>query len=345
MLTSTNAAPSILIVDDSVENLKLLSTLLMDDYKIKVAKSGEKAIEIAKQEPQPDLILMDIMMPGMGGYETCKALKEDTSTQSIPLIFLTALNEATDETMGFKVGGADFITKPYNPDVVKARVNTQLELRRERQKADALLKILLPEQVISDLIHKGRHVPEIHENVSILFCDFVDFTKIASLLSPEALIDELSSIFSEFDEICKRNHTTRIKTIGDAYMAVSGMNDNDWDHADHLVQCGIEFIRFLNERNKHNKQKWRCRIGIHSGRVIGGIVGKTRFVYDVMGDSVNIAARVESNSQAMMVAITEATQLQLKKEYSVKSLGAINLKGKGETILFLVDPMLNDDML
>jgi CheY-like chemotaxis protein len=344
MLTTTYAAPSILIVDDSVENLKLLSTLLMDDYKIKVAKSGEKAIEIAKQEPQPDLILMDIMMPGMGGYETCKVLKEDASTQSIPLIFLTALNEATDETMGFKVGGADFITKPYNPDVVKARVNTQLELRRERQKADALLKILLPEKVISDLIHKGRHVPEIHENVSILFCDFVDFTKIASLLSPEALIDELSTIFGEFDEICKRHHTTRIKTIGDAYMAVSGMNDNDWDHADHLVQCGIEFIRFLNERNKHNIQKWRCRIGIHSGRVIGGIVGKTRFVYDVMGDSVNIAARVESNSQAMMVAITEATQQQLKEEYSMKSLGVINLKGKGETLLFLVDPMLNEVM-
>jgi class 3 adenylate cyclase len=344
MIKTSYAQPTILIVDDSVENLQLLSNLLKDVYKIKVAKSGEKAIEIAQQHPQPDLILMDIMMPGMGGYECCKVLKENIGTQKIPLIFLTALNEATDETLGFKFGGADFITKPYNPDVVIARINTQLELQRERQKSEELLKILLPEKVISDLINKGKHVPEIHKNVSILFCDFVDFTKISSMLSPETLIDELSTIFGEFDEICKKHHTTRIKTIGDAYMAVSGMNEDDGNHADHLLQCGIAFIRFLNERNMHNTQKWRCRIGIHSGSVIGGIVGKTRFVYDIMGDSVNIAARVETNGQAMMVAITDATHAQLKEDYNIKSLGAINLKGKGETNLYLVNPMLMESI-
>ncbi|MFM2286729.1 MAG: hypothetical protein RLZZ543_2226 [Bacteroidota bacterium] len=339
MITNSQDQPLVLIVDDSVENLQVLSALLKDLYKIKIAKSGEKAIEIALQHPQPDLILMDIMMPGMDGFEACKVLKENVSTQKIPLIFLTALNEVTDETRGFRVGGADFITKPFNPDIVLARIKTHLELQAERRKADALLSILLPEKVISDLINNGKHVPEIHENVSILFCDFVGFTSVTSTLSPEMLIDELSSIFGEFDEICKQNGTMRIKTIGDAYMAVSGLDADDSHHADKLLNCGLDFIRFLTERNKLNQPAWNCRIGIHSGQVIGGIVGKTRFVYDIMGDSVNIAARVESNGHPMKVAITDSTRQLLKQKYPIEAMGNVHLKGKGEMSLFLIDPL------
>lgn len=329
--------PLLLIVDDAAENLQLLSSLLQGRYRIKVAKSGEKALELLQQNSLPDLILLDIVMSGMDGYEVCKRIKADLRTSKIPVIFLTALNEVNDETKGFKAGGADFITKPFNPDIVLARIQTQIDLQQERKKSESLLRILLPEQVINDLIQKGKHTPEVHNEVSILFCDFVGFTQVASALSPVDLIEELSSIFSAFDEICEAQNVTRIKTIGDAYMAVCGLHDRENKHAEKLTETALQFIEFLNDRNAKTKLQWQCRIGIHSGSVIGGIVGKTRFVYDVMGDDVNIAARVESNGLPMRVVITKETRERLGKEFSTHSMGMVLLKGKGEKELFTVN--------
>jgi adenylate cyclase len=332
--------PLLLIVDDSAENLQVLNALLKDDYRLKLAKNGSKALEIARQESQPDLILLDIIMPEMDGYEVCRQLKTDTATSSIPIIFLTALNEAADETMGFRQGGSDFITKPFNPDIVKARIRTHLDLQSERKKSNELLRVLLPEAVVNDLIKHGKHAPEVKENVSILFCDFVGFTSISAALAPEELISELSEIFSAFDTICVQQSTTRIKTIGDAYLAVSGLQAYDAEHATKLVKTGMAFIDYLNTRNAQNKQTWQCRIGVHSGKVIAGIIGKTRFMYDVVGDDVNIAARTESSGLAMHVTITAKTINLLSPDITCKSLGIHNLKGKGEMELFAVEQTL-----
>lgn len=329
--------PTLLVVDDSVENLQILSALLKDLYKIKIAKSGEKALEMAQQIPQPDLILLDVMMPGMDGFEVCSILKANPSTHSIPVIFLTALNEVADETKGFQVGGADFIIKPFNPDIVKARIKTHLELQSERRKSESLLKILLPEKVIDSLITNGEYPPEKRSNVSILFCDFVGFTSITATLTPETLFHELTEIFTAFDEICDQKGVTRIKTIGDAYMAASGILEEDDQHANRLVDVGLSFIEFLQKRNEQQALHWQCRIGIHSGSVIAGIVGKSRFIYDILGDDVNIAARVESAGKAMRVAITNATKDLLSSQFRIEPLGNVMLKGKGEMQLHLAD--------
>jgi adenylate cyclase len=336
MIQPQDNQPFVLLVDDAVENLQVLTALLKDIYRIRVAKSGEKALEMLKSGLLPDLILLDIIMPGMDGYEVCKQLKADTSTMHIPVIFLTALNDVNDETKGFRAGGADFITKPFNPDIVLARINTHISLQAERRKSESLLQILLPKNVIAALMRDGKYSPEIHPEVSILFSDFVDFTKIATQVGHEDLIDELSSIFGAFDEICLKNNITRIKTIGDAYMAVSGIEEQTSNHASQLVKTGLEFIEFLKERNKTSKIEWNCRIGIHSGSVIGGIVGKSRFVYDVMGDTVNIASRIETNGQPMMVAISSETRKLIGHSYQVASLGIANLKGRGEKEIFTV---------
>jgi CheY-like chemotaxis protein len=330
--------PSLLIVDDVAENLQILSELLRDFYKIKVAKSGEKALELLDGAELPDLILLDVMMPGISGFEVCERIKAIDHLSHIPVIFLTSLNEVKDETQGFRSGGADFITKPFNPDIVKARIKTHIDLAREKRKSEELLKILLPDKVINDLIKHGKYIPVKHDGVSILFCDFVGFTGITAMLSPETLIEELSEVFSAFDEICGRNNVVRIKTIGDAYMAASGLTDYDTHHADNLIQAGLQFIEFLNDRNGQNELKWRCRIGVHSGSVIAGIVGKTRFIYDVVGDDVNIAARVESNGREMAVSFTDETKSLLKSNYDVYELGYVNLKGKGDRKLYFVEP-------
>ena len=333
-----NPLPIVLIVDDAVENLQVLSGLLKDKYRIKIAKSGEKALELANALEKPHLILLDVVMPGISGFEVCAQLKSDDSTKNIPVIFITALNEATDETKGFSVGGADFISKPFHPEVVLARIQTHIDLQAAKQKSDTLLKVLLPENVINDLINKGKHIPEIHSNISILFFDFVGFTNMTTQMNPQLLIEELSGIFTDFDEICSKHKAIRIKTIGDAYMATTGLSPDDKNHAVNLVNTGIDFINYLNHRNQTAEHKWQCRIGIHSGSVIAGIIGKNRFAYDILGDDVNIAAKVESAGVPMKVTITEATKQLCGEQFISESIGKVMLKRRGEMELFVVTP-------
>ena len=333
-----NPLPIVLIVDDAVEKLQVLSGLLKDKYRVKIAKNGEKAIELANATEKPNLILLDVVMPGMSGFEVCAQLKSDDSTKNIPVIFITALNESADETKGFSVGGADFISKPFHPEVVLARIQTHIELQAAKEKSDTLLKVLLPENVVNDLINNGKHIPEIHNNVSILFFDFVGFTNMTTQMNPQVLIEELSGIFTDFDEICSKHHATRIKTIGDAYMATTGLGTDDKNHAVNLVNTAIDFINYLNNRNQTAAYKWQCRIGVHSGSVIAGIIGKNRFAYDILGDDVNIAAKVESAGVPMKVTITEASKQLCANEFVSESIGKVMLKRRGEMELFVVTP-------
>jgi adenylate cyclase len=323
---------TILVVDDSVENLQLLSALLRDDYKIKVAKNGKKAIELVQKDPAIDLVLMDVMMPEMDGYTACQILKSDEVTAQVPIIFLTALNDASDETKGFDIGGADFISKPFNAQVVKARIRTHLDLQEERKKADRLLRYLLPNTVIQELKTNGSYTPVIHQHTSIMFCDLVDFTTKAAQLEPTELVNELTELFSSFDEIVTGLGGLRIKTLGDGYMAASGLGrTSESDHAVSLVSAGLDIIDHLKQKNQSSPISWECRIGIHSGPVISGVVGNARCQFDVMGDNVNIASRVENHGHPMKVTVTEATASLLSStEFILKPLGVADLKGRGK---------------
>jgi adenylate cyclase len=328
---------TILVVDDSVENLQLLTGLLKDDYRIKVAKNGLKALELVRRDTSIDLILMDVMMPEMDGYRACAALKSDEMTASVPIIFLTSLNEVADETRGFDMGGADFISKPFNAQVVKARIRTHLDLQTERRKADTLLRYLLPNTVIQELKSTGSYVPVIHQHTSIMFCDLVNFTTKAANMEPGVLVNELSDLFAEFDEIVANCRGLRIKTLGDGYMAAAGIGMNRSDHAENLVHAGLDMIDFLSRRNASSPIAWECRIGIHSGPVISGVVGKSRCQFDIMGDNVNIASRVESNGSSMKVTVTETTASLLSSpELLLKPMGSFDLKGKGNMNLIEV---------
>jgi adenylate cyclase len=269
-----NTQARILIVDDAPENIDVLQNLLQG-YKMSVALNGEKALKLASGPNKPDLILLDIMMPGIDGYEVIRRLKADESTKEIPVIFITALTEATDETKGFSLGAADYISKPFQPDVVKARVLTQLilqanklELMRlnaklvenneiieaERKRADDLLNNILPELVIKDLKEKGSTEPRLYQNASVLFLDIEGFSKLASHIAPRILIDELNEIFSDFDSITDIYSCERIKTIGDSYMAVCGVPEENAKHAQLLMSAAIDFLSYIKERNEELRE-------------------------------------------------------------------------------------------
>ena len=329
---------TLLLVDDSSENLTLMVGLLGKDYRVKVAKSGAQALDLLASEQLPDLILLDVVMPGMNGHEVCRILKNKDRTKGIPIIFLTSLNDPESEAKGFEAGASDYIAKPFNPVIFLARVQTQLELMRERKKTEHLLANFLPRRVVHQLVSTGTARPEQIDELSFIFCDLVDFTTFTGQLPKETLLDELSDLFSAFDSIMEDRGGQRFKTIGDAYMGLLGLNRPMADHADRAVHAALDMIDYLKRRDSSNGPAWKVRIGVHSGSVIAGIVGAHHYQYDIFGDDVNFAARVEGASEPMRVTITTATHGRLRSPgLKVEPRGMIGLKGMGERELFFVE--------
>ncbi len=339
-----NEISRILIVDDIEENLKVLTeTLTQEGYHPLQAKSGERAIQIAKKA-KPDLILLDIKMPGMDGYETIKHLKSDPDIADIPVIFISALNQIEDKVLGFNSGAVDYVSKPFQKEEVLARVSTHLKLRealkvieREREKSECLLLNVLPEAVARELKETGHSEPQNFKDVSVLFSDIVDFTGYSTNFEPRKLIEELNDLFTNFDRIMEENGCERIKTIGDAYLAVCGIPKYIDDHAIRLTKAAKDTLDYLKERNSKSEIKWEVRIGIHSGEVVGGIVGTKKYIYDIFGDSVNIASRMESNSKPMSINISEETFQKVKNEFKCLEREPLDVKGKGVLKMYFVE--------
>ena len=191
-------------------------------------------------------------------------------------------------------------------------------LSTQQKKTDDLLRNILPDNVIKQIRESGRSCAEEYSDVSVLHTDIVNFTKTTSDMDPEFVINELNEIFTVFDEITSRYGCMRIKTIGDAYVAVCGLPEPSENHAEKMINCAQDFISFLNERNKTSKIKWAIRIGISSGNVIAGVIGIRKFVYDILGDTVDGALATEEKGESMSVAISEDTYNLVKDKIKIR---------------------------
>lgn len=211
------------------------------------------------------------------------------------------------------------------------------ELFDEKKKVEGLLLNILPAYVLEELKEKGKSDPRYFEDVAILFTDFVGFTKISSQLEPLKLIEELNDMFSRFDEIVEKHHCERIKTIGDSYMAVAGLSGKENNPTHQMAQCAIEILEFITERNKTSAIQWKIRIGISSGHSMGGIVGKTKYLFDLFGDTINTASRMESNSEPMKINVSEAAHQKLSGIYSFAERPEIEVKGKGKMKMYFLE--------
>ncbi|MFC1853919.1 adenylate/guanylate cyclase domain-containing protein, partial [candidate division CSSED10-310 bacterium] len=174
-------------------------------------------------------------------------------------------------------------------------------------------------------------------NVTVFFSDIVGFTKMSAKLEPKFLIDELNEIFTAFDVIIEKNQCERIKTIGDAYLAVCGLPLENGDHAENIVKAAIEILAYIKKRNKEAPVEWNIRIGIHTGKVIGGVVGIKKYIYDVFGDTINTASRVETNSEPMKINLSEITYSLVKDKFSFVEREPIDVKGKGTLRMYFLD--------
>ncbi len=334
---------SILLVDDTPTNLEILVGYFSDSgFDVSVATSGEGALEQVA-ESRPDLILLDVMMPGMDGFETCRRLKADPATKDIPVIFMTALSETADKLKGFEAGAVDYVTKPLQQEEVLARVNTHLSLRRmqqqleekERQTEQLLLNVL-PKSIAEQLRGGVKTVAKYYPEVSVLFADIVSFTELSFAQGPDAIVKILHELFSGFDALVEKHGLEKIKTIGDAYMAIAGAPIQRDDHAEAIAELALGIRDSVLGYNKAHATSYAIRIGINTGPVVAGVIGTKKFSFDLWGETVNIASRMESQGIANEVQVTQATLAKLQDKYVLEERGDVDIKGKGTQKTYLL---------
>lgn len=322
----------VLIVDDTPTNVSIIANALQGKFKTKIATNGEKALALAQASDKPDLILLDVEMPGMDGYEVCRRLKGTPSTANIPVIFLTGKTEHEDEKMGFEVGAVDYIHKPFSTEIVLARVQTHLSLQaairtaeEATKEADILLHALLPEKAAEEIKTIGTVIPRRFENVAVLFCDVANFTAYCDNHEPEDVVARLDALFVIFERLSQKYNLEKIKTIGDCFMSAAGLLNDVDDPLRAAINCGLEMSSVLIDANLG----WEVRVGIHIGPLVAGVVGQERYQFDIWGDTVNIAARLVAHAKPGCVAVVEDVWKSVADDYSGESLGDQKIKGKG----------------
>ena len=218
-------------------------------------------------------------------------------------------------------------------------------IRYEKQRSDELLLNILPLEIAEELKKNGNARANKYENVTVLFSDFKGFTSIAEQMTPEELVQELHSCFKVFDRIMSKYGIEKIKTIGDAYMCVSGLPKANINHAENMIHAAMEMVNFINshkaQRIADNKPFFEIRIGINTGNVVAGIVGIKKFAFDIWGDTVNIAARMESSSEPGKINISSSTYDLVKSHFKCDYRGKIEAKNKGAIDMYFVAGLLN----
>jgi class 3 adenylate cyclase len=210
------------------------------------------------------------------------------------------------------------------------------KIAEEKQKSDDLLLNILPYEVAEELKEKGKTSAKHFDEVSVLFTDFVNFTANSERIGVQEVLNELNICFTEFDRIMEKYNLEKIKTIGDAYLAVSGLPVSNAQHAKNAVNASLEILSYIQHRKQEKPNALDIRIGIHSGPVIAGIVGVKKFAYDIWGDTVNTAARMEQNSTLGKVNVSEATYQLIKEDFTFEHRGKIETKGKGAMDMYFV---------
>ncbi len=369
----------ILCVDDERVVLNGLQSQLSRDfgneYILEFAESGEEALELIEEFLQDGVdipvVISDQLMPGLKGHQLLTKVHH-LSPKSFKILLtgqsdLEAVTDAVNQAnlyryIGKPWEGTDLILtvreaiksfyqdkqlevqnrllERHNRELEALVEERTVELRQEKEKSEELLLNILPNETAEELIKSGVSSPKHYDMVSVLFTDFKAFTKAASEISPQELVETLNECFTAFDEICDKHQLEKIKTIGDAYMCAGGLpvanNTNPID----AVTAACEISRWTDEWNQkrqtEGKTPWEIRIGVHTGELVAGVIGKRKFAYDVWGDAVNIAARIESSGEEGKVNISGTTYELVKDRFSCTHRGKIDVRGKGQIEMYFV---------
>lgn len=319
----------ILVVDDTPQNIQVLGTLLRrEGYQINVARNGLQALDIVAKAP-PDLILLDVMMPELDGFETCRRLKQNATTWDIPIIFLTARTETEDIVHGFEVGAVDYVTKPFNPPELLSRVHTHLALQAARAKLQALslkLSKYLPPQVYASIFagKTDARIESYTRDLTVMFSDIVGFTERAEKVDHRELTRWLNNYLNEMARICADHGGTLDKFVGDSMIVFFGDPESRGIRED-AVACAR---MALEMQRRARELTIDIRIGICSGKcTVGNFGSDERMEYTILGKVVNTAARLEQHSEPGRVLVSESTCGRIEAEIRCEPRGTIRVKG------------------
>ena len=344
----------ILVVDDNAANRDVLARrLTREGHRVVTANSGAAALELVASQDF-DLVLLDLIMPEMSGFEVLRRLKASEHSKDLPVIVISALDEIDSVVRCIESGAEDYLTKPFNPVLLRARVGASLEkkslrdrekqfiveLEREKQRSETLLLNILPQGIVNRMRNGETVIADHVDEVTILFCDLVGFTAISQALPAARTIDFLGRIFSAFDRLAAEHGVEKIKTIGDAYMVVGGIPEHQPDHALRIATLAPRMLEAVQTISEATALPLQARIGVHTGPVVAGVLGTHKFVYDVWGDTVNTASRMESHSLPGRIQVSAATRAALGDGFTFEPRGAVEIKGKGwmETYFLVEGP-------
>ena len=349
----------ILVVDDS----KMLrmgiarSLRQLGVTKIEEAVDGQHALERLEQETF-DLMLLDMEMPQMDGLAVLARMQANPELRNLPVIVISG-GEAIEEVVScIEMGAEDYLPKPFSQVLLRARLTSSLEKKKlrdleiiqrkqlesqhlrliqEQEKSELLLLNILPVSISERLKGGEQRCADSHANVSVLFADLVGFTRMSQGMTASQLVEVLHALFSEFDQLVEQAELEKIKTIGDCYMLVGGLPEARDDHAKAVVSTALLMLEAMDRFNKANNTELMMRIGIHSGPVVAGVIGKHKFTYDLWGNTVNVSSRMESSGTPGRVHISAQTAELLGDDFALESRGLAQAKALGEVATFYVN--------
>lgn len=337
----------ILVVDDHVDNVELLSAYLrLADYQVTTALSGEEALQKVDRE-LPDLILLDVMMPGLNGYQVCERLKGNEATQFIPIVMITALQEKEDRVKGIEAGADDFLSKPFDEHELMARVKSLLRIKglhdELEQKNELLFKIMnryVTEEVSALILDDPDTYLKLggeSRTVTVLFADIRGFTKFSEQHSAKRVVEVLNMLFSELTKVIFKYKGTFDKYIGDAIMAFYGAPISYEDDVIRALQTALGMQQVFAQI----KERWSSEeltslalgVGLNTGEAVVGNIGSEKVMdYTAIGDTVNVAKRLQEVAGLGQILISQSTYQQVKDQVIVEEIHPTLLKGKVEPI-------------
>jgi len=336
---------TILIVDDTTAIIDYIKDVLssVGPYTVFItADNGRDAIKKAVND-KPDVIIMDTDLPQMNGNETLIRLKQKHQTKDIPVIMITTETLPKQIQIFINNKAFNYMKKPLNKQELIIKVNNAFILSKalkelkeqkktlfyEKQKADAILKVLLPSKIINDIKKTGYSTPKRYQNVVVTFIDLVNFTKKTTTMSPHRLIKELNELYSAYDEIVSKYKCSRIKTVGDAFIITCGLPGENDNAISDAAKISLKIRNYIINRNMSNPVKWKIRIGMYYGDVIGSLVSESNYTFDIFGNTVNMAARYQTLCDPMQINIPKSMAEVLKSKYHIIERSPRKVKGQG----------------
>ncbi len=338
-MAERNGVARLLVVDDNkVNRLLLTRSLELQGHQVSTAENGRVALEMLKREPQ-DLLLLDMEMPEMNGFEVLEAMSRDPQLRDVPVIVTSSLEGVESVVRCIELGAVDYLPKPVNPVLLKARINATLEKKRLRDQLKELVRRFATPEVAQDLQRSGFSLGGKRVDATVMFSDIRGFTPLVESQPPEETIDLLNTYYTlMFDAINSHDGVVN-QMIGDGLMAIFGAPLPIADHCGSAVAAALEMIELVEmfniERVAAGKVPVTIGIGIASGDMVAGYAGTSkRATYTCIGDTVNLASRLETHTKVAerAILIDGATRRALGADVHVESLGPVQLKGKASAV-------------